>query len=41
MVIWNNYESSVIMNDRKKCVKNQSKNNECMHVKCKYVVIIM
>ncbi len=23
-----------------KCVENLSKNNECMHVKCKFVVIV-
>jgi hypothetical protein len=41
IVIWNNYEYGVLMNDIIKCVENQGKNNECMHVKCKYVVIIM
>jgi hypothetical protein len=41
LVIWNNYEFGVLMNDRVKCVDNQGKNNECMHVKCKYVVIIV
>jgi hypothetical protein len=29
------------MNCNVKCVENQSKNSECMHVKCKYVVTIM
>jgi hypothetical protein len=29
------------MNGNVKCVENQGKNNECMHVKCKYVVIVV
>jgi hypothetical protein len=28
------------MNGSVKCVENQGKNSECMHVKCKFVVII-
>jgi hypothetical protein len=38
MVIWNNHEYGVLMNGSVKCVENWGKNNECMHVKCKYVV---
>jgi hypothetical protein len=41
LVIWNNHEYGVLMNGRINCVDNQGRNNECMHVKCKYVVIIM
>jgi hypothetical protein len=41
LVIWNNHEYGVLMNGRIKCVDNQGKNSECMHVKCKYLVIIM
>jgi hypothetical protein len=29
------------MNGGVKCVENQGKNNECMCVKCKYVVIVV
>jgi len=29
------------MNGNVKCVEKQGINNECMHVKCKYVVIIL
>jgi len=29
------------MNGGVKCVDNQSKNSECMHVKCKYVVTVV
>jgi hypothetical protein len=29
------------MNGSVKCVENQRKNSECMHVKCKFVVIVM
>ncbi len=29
------------MNCKVKCVENPSINNECMHMKCKFVVIIM
>jgi hypothetical protein len=29
------------MNDSVKCVEKQSKNNECMHVKCKFVIIVV
>jgi hypothetical protein len=41
LVIWNNHESNVLMNGRIKCVENQGKNNECMHVKCKSIVIVV
>jgi hypothetical protein len=41
LVIWNNHESNVLMNARIKCVENQGKNNECMHVKCKSIVIVV
>jgi len=41
LVIWNNHDSSVLMNDNVKCVENQSIINECMQVKCKFVVSIM
>jgi len=30
--IWNNHEYSVLMNCRDKCVKNQGKNCECVHI---------
>ncbi len=29
------------MNGRVKCVENPNKNNECMHVKCKFVVVVV
>ncbi len=29
------------MNGSVKCVENQGKNNEFMHLKCKYVVIVV
>ncbi len=41
LVIWNNHEFGVLMNGIIKCVDNQGKNSECMHVKCKYVVIVV
>jgi hypothetical protein len=28
------------MNGKVKCVKNQGRNGECMHMKCKFVVAI-
>jgi hypothetical protein len=28
------------MNGKIKCVKNQGNNGECMHMKCKYVIIV-
>ncbi len=28
------------MNGNVKCVENPTKNNECMHVMCKFVVIV-
>jgi hypothetical protein len=40
LVIWNNHESNVLRNGRVKCVKNQGKNGECMHMKCKFVVTV-
>jgi hypothetical protein len=41
LVIWNNRESSVLMNVSVKCVEVQGRNNECMYVKCKSIVIIV
>jgi hypothetical protein len=29
------------MNDKVKYVENQGRNSECMHVKCKYVVMVV
>jgi hypothetical protein len=29
------------MNDKIKCVENQNRNSECMHMKCKYVVTVV
>jgi len=29
------------MNNNVKCVENQGKNNECMHVKCNFVVTVV
>jgi hypothetical protein len=40
LVIWNNHEYGVLVNGRTKRVDNQGRNSECMHVKCKYVVIV-
>jgi hypothetical protein len=40
LVIWNNHEFGVLMNGKVKCVENQGINNECMHVKCKFVIIV-
>jgi hypothetical protein len=40
LVIWNNRESSVLMNGSVMCVEDESKNNECMHVKCKSIIIM-
>jgi hypothetical protein len=39
LVIWNNHESSVLINGSVKCIEKQGRNNECMHVKWKYVVL--
>jgi hypothetical protein len=41
LVVWNNHEYGVLLNGRIDCVENQGKINECIHVKCKYVVIVM
>jgi fatty acid desaturase len=41
LVIWNNHETGVLMNGRIKCAKNLSRNRECMHVKCKFVVTML
>jgi hypothetical protein len=41
LVICNNHEFDVGMNGNVKFVETQDKNNEHMHVKCKYVVIIV
>jgi len=41
LVIGNNHEYGVLMNGKVKCVENQGKNNECMHVKCKSFITIM
>jgi hypothetical protein len=40
-VIGNNHEYGVLQNGKVKRVENQGKNNECMHVKCKYAVIVV
>jgi hypothetical protein len=40
LVIWNNHEFGVLMNGNVMCVENQSVDSECMHVKCKFVVIV-
>jgi len=39
LIIWNNYEFSVLANYKVKCVYNQSKNCECVHI-VELVVII-
>jgi hypothetical protein len=41
LVIGNNHESSVLMNGKVKCVENQDRNIECMHVQCKSIVTIV
>jgi hypothetical protein len=41
LVIGNNHEYGVLMNGKVKCVENQGRKSECMHVKCKYVVIVV
>jgi hypothetical protein len=41
LVIWNNHEFDALVNGNVKCVEKQSRNNECMHVKCKYVIIVV
>jgi hypothetical protein len=41
LIIWNNHEYGVLTNGKVKHVENFKKNNECMDVKCKYVVIVM
>jgi hypothetical protein len=41
LVIWNSHEYDVLMNGNVKCVKNEGRNNECMHVKCKYIATIV
>jgi hypothetical protein len=41
LVIWNNHESCVLMNGKVKCVENQGRNNECMHVKWKSFITVM
>jgi len=41
LIIWNNHEFGVLMNGNVKNVVNESRNSECMQVKCKYVVIVM
>jgi hypothetical protein len=40
-IIWNNHEIGVLMNGKVKCVDNPRRNSECMHVKCKFVVIVV
>ncbi len=40
LVRWNNHEYGVSMNGNVKNVENQNKNNEYMHVKCKFVIIV-
>jgi hypothetical protein len=41
LVIWNNQEFGVLMNGSVKCVENQGRNIECMHVKCTSIVAIV
>jgi hypothetical protein len=41
LVIWNNHDFGVLMDGSVKCVENQCKNSECMHVKCKSLVTVM
>ncbi len=41
LVIYNNHEYDVLMNGNVKYVENEGKNSECMHVKCRYVVIVV
>jgi hypothetical protein len=41
LVIRNNHEYGVLMNGSVKCVEKQGINSECMHVRCKYVIIVM
>jgi hypothetical protein len=41
LVVWNNHEIGVLTNGKVKCAKNLSKNHECMHVKCKFLVIVL
>ncbi len=38
---WNNHEYGVLMNGNVKCVENQGRNIECMHMKCKPIVTIV
>jgi hypothetical protein len=40
-IIFNNHESDVGMNGSVKFVETQDMNNEHMHMKCKFVVIVM
>jgi hypothetical protein len=40
LVIPNNHEHDVLMNGKVKHVKNLGGNVECMHMKCKNVVIV-
>jgi hypothetical protein len=37
----NNHESGVLINGIIEYVENEGKNSECMHVKWKYVVIVV
>ncbi len=41
LVTWNHHEFGVLMNGSVKCVEDQSKNNECMPMKCKFVVTVV
>jgi hypothetical protein len=41
LVIYNNHEYDVLMNGNVNYVDNQGMNSECMHMKCKYVVIVI
>jgi hypothetical protein len=41
LIIWNNHEYGVLMNGNVKDVEKHGRNTECMHVKSKYVIIIM
>ncbi len=41
LVICNNHEFDVLMNGSVKFVETSNRNSEHMHVKCKFVVIIV
>jgi hypothetical protein len=41
LVICNNHEYDVLMNGSAKFVETKDMNSEHMHVKCKYVIIVV